>query len=209
MSMGSLSHNHRNSFSAATYTSQFGAPSHPPPRPSGPARSASIECPWPVYAMDWSKWGRLGSSSSSGSGSGSGSLAGSRDSGNAGHIAIGSFCDDIGNRVQVLRVGDDGEVVKCAEIDATLPYPVTKVMWEPPRSDKLDATMIATSGDYLRLFSITQGDGRTMGKISQEVLLGNVRKPNASPFFHLMKRVGISRLELTRNDRRKQIFLLL
>lgn len=148
-------HAHRNSFSAATYTNSFGTAPQNPYRSTVPTRQSSIECPWPVYALDWCRWPSSGARGS-------------------GKIAIGSFSDDMTNRLQVLQHGDDGEVHKVAEVDATLPYPVTKVMWEPPRTEKNDATMIATSGDYLRIFSVGQNDGRTPGKIVQEVLLGNV-----------------------------------
>lgn len=149
-------HAHRNSFSAATYTNHFGNPPQNPYRSSPTVRSSSIESPWPVYALDWCLWHRQNSRSS-------------------GRIAIGSFSDDMPNRLQVLNHTDDGELQKVAEVDATLPFPVTKVKWEPPRSDKPDATMIATCGDYLRIFSVGQTDGRLPGKIVQEVLLGNVR----------------------------------
>lgn len=147
-------HAHRNSFSAA-YSGYFNAPPQNPYRAQTPQRSSTIECPWPVYALDWCRWPRSGTRG-------------------PGKIALGSFSDDMGNRLQVLQHGDDGELQKVAEVDATLPYPVTKVMWEPPRTDKSDANMIATCGDYLRVFSVGQGDGRSTGKLIQEVLLGNV-----------------------------------
>lgn len=148
-------HAHRNSFSASTFSNHFGTPQQQQlPIDHKSTRTSSLECPWPVYAMDWSQAGRNNPS-------------------NPGSIVIGSFCDDIGNRLQVIHPSEDGDLIKTAEIDATLPYPVTKVMWEPPRSDKPDATMLATAGDYLRVFSVsTPGD--RIGKIRQEVLLGNV-----------------------------------
>lgn len=149
-------HAHRNSFSAATYTNHFGTPPQNPYRPPSASRSATFECPWPIYAIDWCRWQRPGARGS-------------------GKIAIGSFSDDITNKLQILNHGDDGEIHKIAEVEAALSFPVTKVMWEPPRTDKADATMIATSGDYLRIFSVGQGDARSPGKIVQEVLLGNVR----------------------------------
>lgn len=149
-------HAHRNSFSAATYTNNFGAPPQNPYRHATNTKATGYESPWPVYALDWCRWPRSNARGS-------------------GKIAIGSFSDDMPNRLQVLQHADDGELHKVAEISATLPFPVTKVMWEPPRTDKNEATMIATSGDYLRVFSVGSGDGRQIGKISQEVLLGNVR----------------------------------
>lgn len=149
------SHAHRNSFSAATYTHHFGTPPQNPYRPPTASRSSALECPWPIYALDWCRWQRPGSRGS-------------------GKIAVGSFSDDMTNRLQVLYHRDEGEVQKIADLETPLPFPVTKVMWEPPRTDKPDATMLATSGDYLRVFSVVQGDSRLPGKIVQEVLLGNV-----------------------------------
>jgi hypothetical protein len=43
--------------------------------------------------------------------------------------------------------------VKIAEADHE--YPITKVLWEPLRSGKSNANLIATSGDHLRLWEVT------------------------------------------------------
>ena len=44
------------------------------------------------------------------------------------------------------------EFVKTAE--ATHSYPVTRILWEPPSSQKPSTDLLATSGDHLRLWSL-------------------------------------------------------
>lgn len=44
------------------------------------------------------------------------------------------------------------EFVKIAE--ATHSYPVTRILWEPPSSQKQSTDLLATSGDHLRLWSL-------------------------------------------------------
>jgi WD repeat-containing protein 68 len=44
------------------------------------------------------------------------------------------------------------EYVKTAE--ATHSYPVTRILWEPPSSQKQATDLLATSGDHLRLWSL-------------------------------------------------------
>lgn len=44
------------------------------------------------------------------------------------------------------------EFVKAAE--ATCAYPVTRISWEPPSSQKQSTDLLATSGDHLRLWSL-------------------------------------------------------
>lgn len=44
------------------------------------------------------------------------------------------------------------EFIKTAE--ATHSYPVTRILWEPPSSQKQSTDLLATSGDHLRLWSL-------------------------------------------------------
>src|SRR5665811_1133120 len=46
------------------------------------------------------------------------------------------------------------DFVKIAE--ATHSYPVTRILWEPPSSQKQSTDLLATSGDHLRLWSLPQ-----------------------------------------------------
>ena len=47
------------------------------------------------------------------------------------------------------------EFVKKAE--AAHSYPVTRILWEPPSSQKQSTDLLATSGDHLRLWSLPSG----------------------------------------------------
>ncbi|OJZ87359.1 hypothetical protein ASPFODRAFT_44986 [Aspergillus luchuensis CBS 106.47] len=106
--------------------------------------------PWPIYSMDWCKWPITGSSSSFG-----------------GKIALGSYLEDNHNYIQIIDThwtqpdpdtpdAAAGEIkldyVKTAE--ATHSYPVTRILWEPPSSQKQSTDLLATSGDHLRLWSL-------------------------------------------------------
>ncbi|PLB54614.1 WD repeat protein [Aspergillus steynii IBT 23096] len=106
--------------------------------------------PWPIYAVDWCKWPITGSSSSFG-----------------GKLALGSYLEDNHNYIQIIDThwtqpdpdspdAAAGEIkldyVKTAE--ATHSYPVTRILWEPPSSQKQSTDLLATSGDHLRLWSL-------------------------------------------------------
>ncbi|EAW10320.1 WD repeat protein [Aspergillus clavatus NRRL 1] len=106
--------------------------------------------PWPIYAVDWCKWPITGNSGSF-----------------AGKIALGSYLEDNHNYIQIIDThlaqpdpdtpdvapGDlKLEYVKTAE--ATHSYPVTRILWEPPSSQKQSTDLLATSGDHLRLWSL-------------------------------------------------------
>ncbi|CAG8971433.1 hypothetical protein HYALB_00002015 [Hymenoscyphus albidus] len=103
--------------------------------------------PWAIYAFDWCKWPAQG-----------------RD---GGKVAVGSYLEDGHNFIQILdsqitpqqsesytpgaqKLGLD--FVKIAE--ATHSYPVTRLLWEPPSSQKQSTDLLATSGDHLRLWSL-------------------------------------------------------
>ncbi|KAH7353970.1 WD40-repeat-containing domain protein [Plectosphaerella cucumerina] len=103
--------------------------------------------PWALYAFDWCKWAPQGNS--------------------AGKLAVGSYLEDGHNFIQILdaqvttappEVQSQGgpkhglEFTKIAE--ATHSYPVTRLLWEPPSSQKQSTDLLATSGDHLRLWSL-------------------------------------------------------
>ncbi|KAK2738446.1 hypothetical protein FQN57_007037 [Myotisia sp. PD_48] len=110
-----------------------------------PANS-SYYSPWSLYALDWCKWPVP------------------PNSGAAGKIAVGSYLEDTHNYIQILEAqyanrdyndpeNDPGlDFVKTAE--ATHSYPVTRILWEPPSSQKQSTDLLATSGDHLRLWSL-------------------------------------------------------
>lgn len=80
-------------------------------------------------------------------------------------MAVGSYLEDPHNFIQILdtqivpqEVTVPGqspygiEYNKVAE--ATCAYPVTRILWEPPSSQKQSTDLLATSGDHLRLWSL-------------------------------------------------------
>ncbi|KAJ5734466.1 hypothetical protein N7493_003252 [Penicillium malachiteum] len=112
--------------------------------------NSSYLAPWPIYAVDWCKWPISGNSSSFG-----------------GKLALGSYLEDNHNYIQIVDThwaqpdpdtpdAAAGEIkleyVKTAE--ATHSYPVTRILWEPPSSQKQSTDLLATSGDHLRLWSL-------------------------------------------------------
>ncbi|KAK3072564.1 hypothetical protein LTR53_006618 [Teratosphaeriaceae sp. CCFEE 6253] len=119
---------------------------------SGTPTNSNYLAPFPAFAYDWCKWPIPGSSPS------------------AGKMAIGSYLEDPHNFIQILDTapspqegghggGNGGpayglEYTKIAE--ATCAYPVTRILWEPPSSQKSSTDLLATSGDHLRLWSLPQ-----------------------------------------------------
>ena len=71
------------------------------------------------------------------------------------------------------RGGAGGEFVVRGSVDH--PYPTTRIQWAPePLCSSRD--MLATSGDYLRLWTVGPD-----GEAKQEVTLNNVRARGAPP----------------------------
>jgi hypothetical protein len=82
-------------------------------------------------------------------------------------FAVGSFIEEYRNKVQVVQLNEEaGEFVVRATIEH--PYPTTRVQWAPePLCNSKD--LLATSGDYLRIWNIDGDEARN------EVTLKNVR----------------------------------
>lgn len=81
------------------------------------------------------------------------------------------------------------EFTKIAE--ATHSYPVTRLLWEPPSSQKQSTDLLATSGDHLRLWSLPSESPATPGgnitrrgadvphtKLTPLALLSNSKTPD-------------------------------
>ena len=83
-------------------------------------------------------------------------------------LAIGSFEEEYSNSVRVIQL--DEETHKFVDIGGfEHPYPTTKIMWMPdPNGSRRD--LLATTGDYLRLWQVTDNKS-----IRLECLLNNVR----------------------------------
>ncbi|EME48574.1 hypothetical protein DOTSEDRAFT_39898 [Dothistroma septosporum NZE10] len=125
--------------------------------------------PFPTYAYDWCKWPVPGGTS-------------------AGKMAVGSYLEDPHNFIQILdtqitpqeQSGHGGapyglEYSKVAE--ATCAYPVTRILWEPPSSQKTSTDLLATSGDHLRLWSLpAPGTPHSTSSINRSAS-ANTREP--------------------------------
>jgi WD repeat-containing protein 68 len=79
------------------------------------------------------------------------------------------------------------EFIKTAE--ATHSYPVTRILWEPPSTNKQTTDLLATSGDHLRLWSLPhdqayasntitrKSSDQPLQKLSPLALLSNSKSP--------------------------------
>ncbi|KAK4574301.1 hypothetical protein LTR86_002062 [Recurvomyces mirabilis] len=124
--------------------------------------------PFPTYAYDWCKWPVMGGSS-------------------AGKMAIGSYLEDPHNFIQILDtqitpqdVANPGQAPYGLEYnkiaEATCAYPVTRILWEPPSSQKTSTDLLATSGDHLRLWSLPQPTTPHTSNINRSAI-ANSRDP--------------------------------
>ncbi|KAK2157381.1 hypothetical protein LSH36_193g13056 [Paralvinella palmiformis] len=119
---------------------QTGVQSAPPP---GKRKEIyKYEAPWTVYSMNWSvrpdKRFRL---------------------------ALGSFVEEYNNKVQIVSLDEEtSDFMSRSTFDH--PYPTTKIMWIPD-SKGAYPDLLATSGDYLRVWRVGDTDTR------QECLLNN------------------------------------
>lgn len=105
----------------------------------------SYHAPWLIYGMGWSvrpdKRFRL---------------------------AIGSFEEEYTNMVRIVQLDQEKQAfVETGELDH--PYPTTKVMWIPDQN-ATHSDLLATTGDYLRLWHVAEN-----GTPRLECLLNNVR----------------------------------
>ena len=100
-------------------------------------------------------------------------------------LAIGSYIEQYNNSVQILKtrmaLPPGGEyptmqIYSACEIEH--PYPCTKILWSPDGGKTGNyggKDLLATTGDYLRLWSVEEDSGGE-GKMSskREALLNNV-----------------------------------
>eukprot|EP00007_Cunea_sp_BSH-02190019_P009607 CAMPEP_0174239264 /NCGR_PEP_ID=MMETSP0417-20130205/14035_1 /TAXON_ID=242541 /ORGANISM="Mayorella sp, Strain BSH-02190019" /LENGTH=397 /DNA_ID=CAMNT_0015318191 /DNA_START=177 /DNA_END=1367 /DNA_ORIENTATION=- len=89
----------------------------------------TYEAPWLVYGLSWSE---------------------RQD--HPYRLAVGSFVDDYANQVRVVSLDQESGEFECTG-EFEHPYPPTKVQWIPdPQANHPD--LIATTGDYLRLWHV-------------------------------------------------------
>lgn len=93
-------------------------------------------------------------------------------------LAIGSYVEQYSNAVQIVKkrpadnsMALESQLYKACEFDH--PYPCTKILWSPDVSATKD--LLATTGDYLRVWSATDdGSGTGMLIPKKVALLNNV-----------------------------------
>ncbi|KAI9774222.1 MAG: hypothetical protein M1839_001768 [Geoglossum umbratile] len=147
-----------------TGTSDPGANLNPYSYDGNPAlpTNSNYLAPWAIYAFDWCKWPVP------------------QQAPGAGKVAVGSYLEDGHNFIQILDTqivpqpasesSPSGmpsyglEFTKLAE--ATHSYPVTRILWEPPSSQKQSTDLLATSGDHLRLWSLPATPSSTSNSIT-------------------------------------------
>ncbi|KAF1942179.1 WD domain-containing protein [Clathrospora elynae] len=125
--------------------------------------------PWSIYAYDWCKWSVPGGNS-------------------AGKMAIGSYLEDNHNFIRILDTQisphDNSApgatpygIEYNAIAEATCSFPVTRILWEPPSSQKQSTDLLATSGDHLRLWSLPPSSANTMSNTITRSSSVNTREP--------------------------------
>ncbi|KAI4956011.1 hypothetical protein J4E91_000221 [Alternaria rosae] len=125
--------------------------------------------PWSIYAYDWCKWNVPGGNS-------------------AGKMAVGSYLEDNHNFIRILdtQIAPQDAATPGATpygleynaiAEATCSFPVTRILWEPPSSQKQSTDLLATSGDHLRLWSLPQASGNNMSNTITRSSSVNTREP--------------------------------
>ena len=93
-------------------------------------------------------------------------------------LAIGSYVEQYSNAVQIVKKlpgGDsyNNQLYQACEFDH--PYPCTKILWSPDTRNMGGKDLLATTGDYLRVWNVTDdGSGRGTLIPKKEALLNNV-----------------------------------
>ena len=87
-------------------------------------------------------------------------------------LAIGSFEEEYNNSVRIVQLDEEThQFVDNGGFEH--PYPTTKIMWMPDQTGNR-RDLLATTGDYLRLWNV---EGKS---VRLEALLNNVRRARAS-----------------------------
>lgn len=130
----------------------------------------TYKAPWTVYAMAWSY----------------------RTDPNAQfRIAIGSFVEKYSNKVRIVKKRQasggsqsdleyDNQIYEVGQFDH--PYPCTKILWSPDSHNSSSRDLLATSGDYLRLWNVSDSS-TAEGKlnIQREAMLQNSSSEYCAP----------------------------
>ena len=95
-------------------------------------------------------------------------------------LALGSFREEYTNRVSIVQRRDayalshqkteeDTAFVKIGEFEH--PYPATKILWSPDATSRRD--LLATTGDYLRIWSIDSTNDESLASVDMAAVLNN------------------------------------
>ena len=105
---------------------------------AGGAIMYTHESPWLIYALSWSN---------------------SDSPANAFRLALGSFVEEYANKVQIIQLDQDsGTFVERGSFEH--PYPPTKLAWRPGPDQMGSKDLLATTGDYLRLWEVKPNSSR-------------------------------------------------
>jgi WD repeat-containing protein 68 len=75
-------------------------------------------------------------------------------------LAVGSFLEEYSNRVQLVTLDETrNEFVADPKFSFLHPYPTTKIMFLPDKECHWDEDLLATTGDYLRLWKVSEEHG--------------------------------------------------
>ncbi|CAM9347894.1 unnamed protein product [Heterosigma akashiwo] len=83
-------------------------------------------------------------------------------------VAVGSFIEEYSNKVRIIQKAENSDQFNLIG-EFSHPYPPTKIMFSPQRTD-VTKDLLATTGDYLRLWNIT---GNSEEPVRLETLLNN------------------------------------
>ena len=84
-------------------------------------------------------------------------------------LACASFIEEYNNKVQIVQCKEEtGQFDVVTEFKH--PYPTTKILWNPDRNPAAEKDLLATTGDYLRIWNI---DSNLPGGSKLEMCLNN------------------------------------
>ncbi|EFC35605.1 predicted protein [Naegleria gruberi] len=86
-------------------------------------------------------------------------------------LAIGSFIEEYRNKVDIIKLNNDNILERVAQFEH--PYPATKIQFHPSASIN-NPDLIATSGDYLRLWNINNNSTTTTTTTSNNNVNNNI-----------------------------------
>lgn len=93
----------------------------------------SYKAPWTAYTMAWC-----------------------RNTDGRFKMAVGSFMEEYSNQIQIIQLQKDSNSNSVFRKLCSFehPYPATKVMWAPAKHNLTSKDLLATTGDYLRVWTL-------------------------------------------------------